>query len=255
MARSSDSDTDSHSAPASFGPEQPTSTSQSDYNSRHSKTPSPTHRRISAQGGQFERAIQYSGQNGVYPPAGNYSNQYPNPAQGYPQPTHPNNSSFKPALSVVPRTNQSVQHASGGSGYIMQNGGVVPPAYASNASTSHNVTPSPLNGRTSPRDKVTNGNTSDFVVINAVGDDLVQSDGEHRHTNSPANNSSPVAKNRIGHVSKFSENGVRELNGQVNGTVQKLPPMQTKGRHKCPRCARRFGDSSECADHKARCIS
>ncbi len=35
----------------------------------------------------------------------------------------------------------------------------------------------------------------------------------------------------------------------------KIPPMQTKGRHKCPRCARRFQSSGECDDHKARCIS
>ncbi len=37
--------------------------------------------------------------------------------------------------------------------------------------------------------------------------------------------------------------------------VMKVPPLQTKGRHKCPRCARKFQTSAECNDHKTRCIS
>lgn len=141
----------------------------------------------------------------------------------------------------------------------MQNGGVIPNS-STNASTNHHVTATPLDGRTSPRGNVTNGNgSSDFVVINGFGDEqIVHSDGEHKQINTTANNSTPVAKTRIGHVNRSSksvDNGVGEFKVQVNRTVQKLPPMQTKGRHKCPRCARRFVDSAECSDHKARCIS
>ncbi len=34
-----------------------------------------------------------------------------------------------------------------------------------------------------------------------------------------------------------------------------VPPLQTKGRFKCPRCARRFLNNADCNDHKTRCIS
>ena len=39
-----------------------------------------------------------------------------------------------------------------------------------------------------------------------------------------------------------------------NPNVSHIPPLQTRGKHVCPRCARRFTDRTECTEHKLRCL-
>lgn len=37
--------------------------------------------------------------------------------------------------------------------------------------------------------------------------------------------------------------------------VQVIPKVESKGKHACPRCARKFANKADCNDHKARCMS
>ncbi len=110
-------------------------------------------------------------------------------------------------------------------GYIMQNGGVVeaqaPRRVEIDTGSKKIATPPQMNG--------INGHS----VINSA-------------------NSSPK---------RVTSDGTTSTSTRANVVISrseealKIPPMQTKGRHKCPRCARRFQSNGECEDHKARCIS
>ena len=131
-------------------------------------------------------------------------------------------------------------------GYIMQNGGVVP------------------------------ANKQHRVVVDSEESTSVSADSgiSNGHMSPPAH-SVPHRVNSDGHLNRMAlsppvetaKNSTQEVEGQRTNNaskdrtqnseveVHKIPPMQTKGRHKCPRCARRFQHSSDCEDHKARCIS
>ena len=55
---------------------------------------------------------------------------------------------------------------------------------------------------------------------------------------------------------KFQELVVsHDRNSGTGGQVQQFPPIDSKGKYQCPRCARKFMRKADCIDHKARCIS
>ena len=41
----------------------------------------------------------------------------------------------------------------------------------------------------------------------------------------------------------------------VNPDVSHIPPMETRGKHACPRCGRRFIKKLDVEDHKTRCMN
>ena len=81
-------------------------------------------------------------------------------------------------------------------------------------------------------------------------------------------NHTPIA-NGIDHLPQLSRNHVNysevtaprahKLAGTApqmyaNPDVSQIPPLQTKGKYSCPRCARRFTARTDCEDHKVRCL-
>lgn len=63
-----------------------------------------------------------------------------------------------------------------------------------------------------------------------------------RHEPVPANNFHLNASNVLKYTASSPE-------------AARIPPLETRGKYSCPRCARRFADKSEFSDHKVRCIN
>ncbi len=54
-------------------------------------------------------------------------------------------------------------------------------------------------------------------------------------------------------VSQFSRLNTPDPTS-ANPDVSHIPPLESKGKHSCPRCGRRFSKKSDCEDHKVRCL-
>ena len=50
-------------------------------------------------------------------------------------------------------------------------------------------------------------------------------------------------------------NGVTNSQYHSGNHSGDIPPMESKGRHRCPRCARKFKSRADCDEHKTRCLA
>ena len=67
--------------------------------------------------------------------------------------------------------------------------------------------------------------------------------------------SAPARVNSDHSDSIGSNSGPVDSDCGTNAVPQPLPPLASKGRHVCPRCARRFQDKKIFQQHKDRCLA
>ena len=78
--------------------------------------------------------------------------------------------------------------------------------------------------------------------------------GYHNHVTSPKSVSQ--SRHESVPVNNFHLNASNLLKYTAsNPEAARIPPLETKGKYSCPRCARRFADKTEFTDHKIRCIN
>ena len=155
-----------------------------------------------------------------------------------PSPTYinvPNHQVLQPlATEVGPRSN----------GYIMQNGHVA------------NAHPVP-NHHHQQQLPIAQASVKAALVPHANG----YPDRGRRIANGPqfVTPDAPRIDPYFGYPPNFQQLVVGGSGGGVrshqNSQVAAIPRVESKGKHACPRCARRFNSKIECNDHKARCMS
>ena len=122
---------------------------------------------------------------------------------------------------------------------------------SSAASTAYTSTEVPrYNGRLSPTPVITPP-----LVSNGIDNPPVVNGISHTPFANGIDHLPQLSRNHVNH----SEVSAHKLAGTAphmyaNPDVSKIPPLQTKGKYSCPRCARRFGARTDCDDHILRCL-
>ena len=124
--------------------------------------------------------------------------------------------------------------------------------YRSSATATTNTTTEVprYNGRLSPTPVIT-----PHPVVNGIDNPPVANGFDPTPIANGIDHHPHLSRNHLNH----SELAAHKLAGSApqmyaNPDVSQIPPLETKGKYSCPRCARRFGDRTDCDDHKTRCL-